>query len=210
MKKNIKYLIKSILAGIMIGIGGTILLSLENKIMGAFMFAIGLFAIVSTELNLFTGKIGYLFNNKINYLIELGITLVGNFIGTNIVGLVLKFTRIYENISAKAQVMCTTKLDDSIISILILSIFCGILMYLAVNGYKNGKDILGKNLIVFLAVAVFILCGFEHCVANMYYFSVANMWSAKAFGYLLIMVLGNSMGAILISLSDKAIKKLSE
>ena len=46
-----KYLIKSILAGIMIGIGGTIYLSLDNKIIGAFLFAIGLFIIVVKELN---------------------------------------------------------------------------------------------------------------------------------------------------------------
>ena len=43
MKYNIEILIKSILAGIMIGIGGTIYLSLDNKIVGSILFAIGLF-----------------------------------------------------------------------------------------------------------------------------------------------------------------------
>ena len=47
---------------------------------------------------------------------------------------------------------------------------------------------------------VFILCGFEHCVANMYYFSVAGMWSGKALVYLLVMTLGNSVGGILFPL----------
>lgn len=46
MKYNIEILIKSILAGIMIGIGGTIYLSLDNKIVGSILFAIGLFIIV--------------------------------------------------------------------------------------------------------------------------------------------------------------------
>ena len=205
MRDNLKFLIKSILAGIMIGIGGTIFLSLENKIVGAFMFAIGLFAIVSMELNLFTGKIGYIFNRKPIYLIEVLITLVGNFIGTNIVGFILRFTRIYNNISAVAQNICTIKVNDNVLSILILSMFCGTLMYIAVNGYKTLKDDLGRNLGVFLCVAVFILCGFEHCVANMYYFAVAGMWTGKSLLYLLVMILGNSMGGVLIPLCEKLI-----
>ena len=59
MKYNIEILIKSILAGIMIGIGGTIYLSLDNKIVGSILFAIGLFVIVVYSFNLYTGKIGY-------------------------------------------------------------------------------------------------------------------------------------------------------
>ena len=94
MKQNIIFLINSILAGIMIGIGGTIFLSLENRIIGSFMFAIGLFVIVSNGFNLFTGKVGYVFDNNYKYLIEVFITLVGNFLGIYIVGFVLKYTRI--------------------------------------------------------------------------------------------------------------------
>ena len=79
-------------------------------------------------------------------------------------------------------------------------------MYLAVNGYKMIEDSIGKYLAVFLGVVVFILSGFEHCVANMYYFTIANVWSLHAVGYMLIMILGNSAGAILFSVSEKFIK----
>lgn len=210
MNNYINFLIKSILAGIMIGIGGTILLSLENKIIGAFMFAIGLFVIVSNGLNLFTGKVGYIFDKNQKYLIEVIIALIGNFIGTYIVGFVLRYTRISATIINNAQNICTIKLEDTILSIFILSIFCGVLMYIAVNGYKKIQDNLGKNLIVFLAVATFILCGFEHCIANMYYFSIANMWSLKALSYLIIMIFGNTVGGVLIPLSNKLIKILNK
>ena len=172
MKYNIEILIKSILAGIMIGIGGTIYLSLDNKIVGSILFVIGLFIIVVYSFNLYTGKIGYLINNfNKKYIRELIITLIGNFIGTLFVGFILKYTRIYNMFSEKAKTLADIKLNDTLISILILSFFCGILMYLAVNTYKEVKDI-GKYLAVFLGVIVFILCGFEHCIANMYYFSV--------------------------------------
>jgi len=203
MKYNIEILIKSILAGIMIGIGGTIYLSLDNKIVGSILFAIGLFIIVVYSFNLYTGKMGYLINNfNKKYIRELIITLIGNFIGTFFVGFVLRYTRIYTSISDKAKGL----VNDTLISILILSFFCGILMYLAVNTYKEVKDI-GKYLAVFLGVIVFILCGFEHCIANMYYFSVSSTWSLNTLLYLLVMILGNSLGGILIPLCNKVIKK---
>ena len=190
MKYNIEILIKSILAGIMIGIGGTIYLSLDNKIVGSILFAIGLFIIVVYSFNLYTGKIGYLINNfNKKYIRELIITLIGNFIGTLFVGFILKYTRIYTMISEKAKTLADIKLNDTLISILILSLFCGILMYLAVNTYKEVKDT-GKYLAVFLGVIVFILCGFEHCIANMYYFSVSSTWSLNTLLYLLVMILG--------------------
>lgn len=208
MKYNIEILIKSILAGIMIGIGGTIYLSLDNKIVGSILFAIGLFIIVVYSFNLYTGKIGYLINNfNKKYIRELIITLIGNFIGTFFVGFVLRYTRIYTSISDKAKGLVDIKLNDTLISILILSFFCGILMYLAVNTYKEVKDI-GKYLAVFLGVIVFILCGFEHCIANMYYFSVSSTWSLNTLLYLLVMILGNSLGGILIPLCNKVIKRV--
>lgn len=202
-----KDFIKSVLAGIMIGIGGTIYLSLDNKVVGASLFGIGLFMIVIYGFNLYTGKIGYLVDNfNFKYIKMLVITLIGNFIGTFFVGYIFMFTRIYSLIHDKAKLLVNVKLDDSLISILILAFFCGILMYLAVNTYKENKDI-SKYLGVFLGVIVFILCGFEHCIANMYYFSVANIWNLNTLLYLLIMILGNSLGGMLIPLCNKVIKK---
>jgi len=209
MKDIITYLIKSILAGIMIAIGGTVFLSIENKTIGAIFFAIGLFMICIKELNLFTGKIGYIFDKNLKYTLEVFITLIGNFIGTFISANILKYTRIYSTISTKAISICNVKLDDKLISIFILSIFCGILMYLAVNGYKTLNDSFGKYASIFLGVIVFILCGFEHSIANMYYFSIANLWSTNTFLYLLIMVLGNSLGGVFIPLCDKIKNKLN-
>lgn len=199
---------KAILAGILIGIGGTIYLSLDNKIVGAFLFGIGLFVIVVRQLNLFTGKIGYLIGNKLSYFKLLGITLLGNFIGTFLVGFILRFTRIYTLINEKALTIINTKLDDNLISILILSIFCGLLMYLAVDGFKTTKEDIGKYAGVFLGVIVFILCGFEHCIANMYYFAVANVWSFKVLLYLLVMIVGNSLGSFIFPLLMKAKKNI--
>lgn len=201
-----KILFKSFLAGIMIAIGGTVFLSIENKVIGASLFSIGLFGVLIYNLNLYTGKIGYLITNfNLKYVKELAITIIGNFIGACSVGFILRYTRIYDNIYSKALILANTKLNDNLLSIFILSIFCGLLMYFAVNGFKKQTDF-GKYLVVYLGVAVFILCGFEHCIANMYYFSVADIWSLKTLGYTGIMVLGNSVGSFIIPLCNLVIK----
>ena len=190
----------------MIAIGGTVFLSIENKVIGASLFSIGLFGVLIYNLNLYTGKIGYLITNfNLKYIKELIITLIGNFIGACSVGFILRYTRIYDNIYEKSEMLVNTKLNDNILSIFILSIFCGLLMYYAVNGFKKQTDF-GKYLVVYLGVAVFILCGFEHCIANMYYFSVADIWSLKTLGYTGIMVLGNSIGSFIIPLCNLVIK----
>lgn len=201
-----KIMFKSFLAGVMIAIGGTVFLSIENKVIGASLFSIGLFGVLIYNLNLYTGKIGYLITNfNLKYVKELAITIIGNFIGACSVGFILRYTRIYDNIYSKVLILANTKLNDNLLSIFILSIFCGLLMYFAVNGFKKQTDF-GKYLVVYLGVAVFILCGFEHCIANMYYFSVADIWSLKTLGYTGIMVLGNSVGSFIIPLCNLVIK----
>ena len=202
MKDNLKILLRAILAGIMISIGGTIYLMMDRSPLGAFLFSIGLFMICVNGYNLYTGKIGYLIDNKFKYLIELLLTLIGNLIGTISCGYILSLTRIGTTLRERASVICNIKLDDSMLSIFVLSMFCGMLMYLAVDLFKKLNDF-GKYIAVFICVTVFILCGFEHCVANMYYFSAANMWDWKTILYVYVMIMGNSAGSILLALGNK-------
>lgn len=202
MKEKLKILLRGITAGIMISIGGTIYLSLENKMLGAFLFSIGLFAICTNGYNLYTGKIGYVVENKLKYLWELLFTLIGNLIGTLACGYLIYLSRVGESLREKASLICEVKLNDNLLSIFILAIFCGIIMYLAVDLYKRLTDF-GKYMGIFMGITVFILASFEHCVANMYYFSVANMWSWKTVLYVLVMIAGNSVGSILLALANK-------
>ncbi|MGM9874344.1 MAG: formate/nitrite transporter family protein [Bacilli bacterium] len=199
MKKYVDYLIKSIFAGIMIGIAGTVYLRVDNNIVGSFLFSIGLLVICMYGMNLYTGKVGYILINKFNYIYELLITIAGNFIGTFLVAKLVLLTR-FRDVSDKALEIVNLKLNDNLLSIFILSILCGVLMYIAVNNYKKINNEIGKYSCIFMCVMVFILCGFEHSVANMYYISVANLLSLKSLLYILIMILGNSVGSILVAL----------
>lgn len=203
MKKYIEILLKAILTGIAIGIGGTVYLSCENKVAGAFLFGTGLFTILTFGFLLFTGKVGYAVENKPSYLLDLVVIWVGNLIGAMLTGGLVLLTRIGAGISEKAAALCSVKFGDSLPSIFILAFFCGILMFIAADGYKNIKNPAGQMLAIFLPVMTFILSGFEHCVANMYYFTAAKAWSGNALLYMIVMSLGNAAGGILIPLFRK-------
>lgn len=206
MKKYVDILLKAILTGIAIGIGGTVYLSCESKIAGAFLFGTGLFTILTFGFMLFTGKVGYAVENKPAYMIDLVLIWLGNLVGATITGALVLATRIGAGIGEKAAALCEVKFADSLSSIFILAFFCGMLMFIAADGYKNIANPAGQMLAVFLPVMTFILSGFEHCVANMYYFAAAGVWQ-RQFGtallYMLVMTLGNAAGGILIPLFRK-------
>ena len=189
-----------ILAGISIAIGGTVFLSLENKVLGALFFTVGLFAVCTFGFNLFTGKVCYMFDQDKAYALGLPLIWLGNLAGTFLTALAERATRVGPALAEKAQAICTVKLNDGLLSIFILSFFCNVLIWLAVEGFKNNPHPAGKYLSLFFGVAVFILCGFEHCVANMYYFSVAGMWSWKTLAWVLVMTLGNAAGGVVFPL----------
>ena len=199
-------LLKSVMAGICIGIGGIVYLSVESKVVGAALFATGLFTVCTMGYHLYTGKACYLLDspNKGSYLLWLVQVWAGNLIGTVLVGYAMRLTRNGPALAEKAQALCQTKLGDSLLSIFILAIFCNIMIYIGVESYRSNPHPLGKYLGILLGIMVFILSGFEHCVANMFYFSVANAWSLTAVGYLLVMTVGNLVGAVL----SEAVKKM--
>ena len=181
---------KAYLAGLCIGMGGVVYLmcaNMGNPYVGALIFSTGLFTILNFGLKLFTGAVGYFPDKTLPHI------WLGNLLGTATVGIMMLFTRSGPALSEKAASIVAAKMADTPLSIFILSIFCGILMYIAVDCFRSKGSIIPT----FLCVPMFILCGFEHCIANMFYFTIAKAWTLQAVIYLVIMTLGNGVGAIL-------------
>ena len=197
-----KTLTLAILAGICIGLGGTVYLSVDNPVVGAALFSLGLLTILGYGFNLFTGKVGYILDNNPSYLSSLMLIWLGNLIGTSLIAVFLSFTRVYEKLYAKVEPIVNTKLDDNIISVLLLAIGCGICMFIAVDQYKKRSSTI-RALFVIFPVMVFILCSFEHCVANMFYFVLAGSFTLKTLIYLLVMTVGNTIGGLLIPVGKR-------
>lgn len=207
-EKWIEYLkdfVLAILAGVCISIGAVAFLSCKNNVVGAIFFSVGLFTILTFGFNLFTGKVCYIFNNKPSYLIKVAIIFLGNFVGTNLSALLLNFTRL-SSLRERCSVIVQTKLGDDLWSLFILAIFCNILIYIAVEGFKS-KNILTQYLSLFFGVSVFVICGFEHSIADMFYFAFARSYTGRTFLILIIVSLGNIVGGTLIELIKKLFKE---
>ena len=200
MKKIIWNFVNGLLAGIMIAVGGTVFLacfgdgSMVNKTIGAFFFSIALLSICYKGYSLYTGKIGFIPEKHDGEAFSVLLWgLLGNLISTVVLGYALRAA--IPTIGGVAETLCTARLTQEWWQTLIRGIFCGILMYMAVSIYRDKKTISG----ILFCVPVFILAGFEHSVANMFYFGAAGMFfSVDSIIYLAIVVLGNTIGGMLM------------
>lgn len=199
IKESYQVFVKAVLAGFMICFGCIVFLSCGEKIVGATLFSFGLLTIVCRGLWLYTGKIGYLRTVGVGNML---ITIAGNLVGSLILGNLVKLTRVAEKLEFIVAPIVKAKMDDSLISIFILSIACGVMMYLAVDSYRRCKS----WLFVILPVVIFIMCGFEHSIANMGYFTIAGAWSFKAILYTIVMIIGNGIGSAVMNLITYKIK----
>lgn len=205
LKTALSQLVNAVIGGMMIGIGGCVSLSCDNKYVGAALFSLGLFAIIQFGFGLFTGKIGYVPIRKPAYLLECLFTLLGNGAGTFIDAILLRQTRISAAIVEKCSASVAVKTSDGLLSAFILAVFCGLLMFTAVENARLSNEADGhieKVIGTMLCIMVFILCGFNHCIADMFYIFLTGTLPQAA-AYLPIVILGNSVGGMIIPLLKK-------
>ncbi len=199
---------KAVTAGVVISFGATVFLSNPNRMFTSILFSLGLCVVCGFGLNLYTGKIGDLATARTWYYpLFIVICWVGNLCGMWLSALVLQTTRVRETLQTEAQKLVDIKSGDSMLSLFVLGIFCGILMYIAVALYRKGEEKYPVNLMgyigIFLCVAVFIHCGFEHSIADMFYYTVTNsMGIGRSWLVLLTVSAGNAVGAMIFRLMD--------
>lgn len=177
--------IKAVYAGFMIGVGGIVYLSVENRVIGSLLFSFGLLTIVTQGFYLYTGKIGFV--KRLKDLPDMAVTVAGNYVGTFLAAAMAGGA----GLTISSVGLVSGKLDKGIGSVFLLSMFCGVMMYLAIDNYNKNKNVV----FIMFPVMIFILSGFEHSIANMFYFHLAGAYGGKAFLYLLVMALGNGVGA---------------
>lgn len=180
---------KGFLAGVMITIGCTAYLSVSSQVTGAFLFTVALCAVCNLGLSLYTGKVCFVNKNSALQLIP---CFIGNIIGCWGAGSII---RIFQpEISAAAKLLCEGKLSKSWAEILSQAVFCGILMAVAVRTYKEHTGF-GRYTGIFLCIPVFILCGFEHSIADAGYFVLAYpVPPIKTVLFVVGAVIGNTIG----------------
>lgn len=168
-------------ASLLIGLGDYVLLKIGTPI-GPFLFAFGLLGVCAIGLNLFTGKCGFVIEDKVK-ISDLVIMLAVNLICGYAFG-VLFGAMDASIIEVASEKIAGWNLDWGFF---LRSAACGAVMYLAVDLHRRGT-VLG----VLLGVPLFIFCGFQHSVANAVTMGVAIDFSWT----ILLCAAGNFVGAI--------------
>lgn len=190
--------VNGILGGLCISIGGCACLSCENRYVGVVLFAVGLLAICSFGFSLYTGKIGYMVENHSAKDIKvLGMGLLGNLTGCVVFGALAGIG--LPKLAEAARLACDAKFEQTLPQSLIRAFFCGVLMYLAVEIYKKKNSLAG----IFICVPAFALSGFEHSIANMFYFSIAGYFNIQSVLYVVLIIFGNSLGGMFIPAAER-------
>jgi len=195
-----KLLLLAILAGFLIGMGGAVTNTashaIENvsaaKIVCSLLFPFGLVMVILTGAELFTGNclitISVLSRraNVLGMLRNLVIVYIGNFIGAAALAAACAFSG-QMNLSGGALAVATikiaiTKCSLSFGNAVVLGILCNILVCTGVMCAICAKDVVGRAVGAFIPVSFFVLCGFEHCVANMFYIP-AGLFALRVHAY---------------------------
>lgn len=173
---------KKFLGGFVIGLGCMAYVSCENRYVGAFLFSLGLLTICSQGLELFTGKLCFSKSLK-----DLFLTWVLNIFGAVFAAGLFELA---------TGITCTSiaynKLSNGAARAYFAGILCEVCIYIAVLGYKTITSDVAKVLSLVLGVMVFVLCGFEHCIADAFYMIFIGLGGVQ---FLLIVTVGNIVGA---------------
>ncbi len=178
-----------ILAGTLIALGGaatnTVVYGIQDtwtiKLICGLLFPFGLGMVVIMGAELFTGNclMGItLLEKKCSFLQMIRswvVVYLANFAGSLLVAgscawfgqMDLGGGQLAVYTMKVAAAKCTLPFQNA----LVLGFFCNLLVCLGVLMALSAKDSAGKIISAYLPVAFFVMCGFEHCVANMYYIS---------------------------------------
>ena len=185
----------SILAGMAIGCGGYGFLAsgiqseAYGQLFGAILFSFGLITVVAYKLALYTGTAGFIRKNEVGNLFGI---LGGNIVGCLVMGLLSRLSPL--DMQDAAQNVLSLRLERGPLRCGLLGIPCGFMMTTAVTFARKQHYIP-----LLLAVPLFIVCGFTHCIADAFYYSCVPFEFIKdhalqtLFVYISI-VLGNLVG----------------
>ena len=188
-----------------------------GKFLGALIFPIGLLMVIIAGAELFTGN-SLLIISVLNreatpggLLKNWGLVYIGNFAGGFLTAALLTYSHSYSFLNGEmAQTVVNVAVGKVSLSpgdAFLRGILCNILVCVAVWVSFSAEEAAGKILALFLPIVLFVVSGYEHCVANMYFISAGILvsreygiaaaglsWSSMLIKNLLPVTLGNIVG----------------
>lgn len=224
-----KTLILAVLAGVFIAFGAAASTAASATFNGsaasiikAAVFPVGLTLVVICGAELFTGNCLLLIpavskDIKLSALLKnLGIAYAGNLIGSVLIAVIVVYSGVQtEAVNLACIATAANKCNMNFGIALLRGIPCNMLVCLAVWSAMSSKSTAGKIAALYLPIFAFVICGFEHSIANMYYLT-AGLLSGNADGLnignallycLLPTTFGNILGGTVIALAFYVIFK---
>lgn len=183
--KTCKRIMSAILAGIAVSIGGIAYLQTGY----AWLFPIGLYIVCFYNLDLFTGRICYY--RRTNSFGKYPLIWFFNTASAYLTGMVMAQAK--PAIVEKARSLAQAKLAN-FWALIPLAILCNLCIFVAVDTWKRTW---GNPVGLLFATTIFVACGFEHCIANSFYFGLAGEKSLRMAFFLIANTVWNGIGGIL-------------
>jgi formate transporter FocA len=156
-----------------------------QKLIGGFVFSLGLILIVIGGAELFTGNTLIIMawaGRKVTTLLLLrnwSIVYAGNFVGSVLTALLVFWAKQYTfgsgQIGLQALSTANGKVSLEFGQAIALGILCNGLVCLAVWLTYSARTVTDKIMAIVFPITAFVAAGFEHCVANMYFLPLALM-----------------------------------
>ena len=234
-----KMLLLGVLAGFLIAMGGATASTASHaipnaglaKMVSGLLFPFGLAMVILTGAELFTGNVLInisVFEGKTSFgsmLRNWVWVYIGNFLGAILVAVGMAFLGCLNlsggGFAVSAMKVAAAKSSLSFMTAVGLGFFCNVLVTIGVLISLGAKDTIGRFIGAYMPVAFFVICGFEHSIANIYYvpagiFASANPayqalavkagvnlanigWGSFFMGNLLPVTLGNILGGLAVS-----------
>ena len=207
-----KMLILGIFAGMFIGFAGisattggaTVENASLSRLISAVLFPAGMAMVIVAGSELFTGNnliILAVLEKKIKVYEMLKnwfFVFIGNFIGATLVAAMVVYGHVPDLFGGRlAQSIVNSgvsRINLSFGDSFIRGILCNVLVCIAIWAAFAAKTVSGKLLMSFWPVMTFVLCGFEHSIADIY-FCMAGIMTAGEYG---IAAEGLTIGSFLL------------
>lgn len=201
-----------LLAGVVVGLSGAVYLATSSHDLGSILFSMGLLLVVTLDYPLYTGRIGGIVEsrNPWGYLLSCCIVLICNGLGAIVTGHLFGATSVGSTLTETSAGIIRKRIEFGPTQPLVSGILCNALIYFGVKGFSVWKDRrnLTGVLTLVLCVTAFVRCGFDHCVADLFYIGLGDVSTAEAGNFIGIVVVGNSVGALVAALADHGWKRV--
>lgn len=209
--KYLKQLINAFIAGLIISLACVVniyCVGASSKILGAALFGIGFFFISLYGYELYSFKAGYCIENKVDYLLEMLISIIGNFIGVFVIIGILFLTPFMDSfpnfINGYNSIMTNLLIDDFSLYSFGKALLAGLLIYLGYNTYKKAEQPIARFASLFVMAFIVAYVGLDEIISDLFYFNLSlfNNIEGVSFSSLLtrlvFVFLGNTLGAMII------------